>query len=628
MRNFKKKKPAFKIIVFLFLLCNYNFLNAQNENSKWYFGIKAGLDFMTNPPTILTNSAMHSGDGSSSIADASGNLLFYTNGDTIWNRLHQVMANGTGLLSYQNTSQPTIILKKLGSSNLYYIFNMAPNLYTPSFAYSLVDMNLASGNGSVTIKNNIIYPNVSSEKLMLVKHCNRKDYWAIIHEYNSANFRAYLLSAAGLNTVAVVSSVGSVHTGVNTIGCMKISPNGSKLAISLYNYPGPGKFELYDFNTSNGVVSNPLILANFFGADGCEFSPDGSKLYATPLLGNSLYQYDLCAGSNSAVANSQMSFSASFTGQLQLATNGKIYLARANQTSLGVINNPNAAGALCNYIDNGQSIAPKKSWPGLPNFINDPLQFSPTAYTFTLGAGYFCQSVSFQAPFVNTVVSTCAASSSPLSGLLWNFDDPASAASNTSTALNPTHVFSSPGLHNVKLLLFTACGADTLSQNILVQASPSISVSGNFTVCPYQSTIFTASGATSYTWSNGVISPSISLSSASSIQFIVTGMNSISGCKSSKTLTLNVNPCLSLSSVAEETNSFHLFPNPNTGIFSVETEDIIHIEVLDILNRILLEKDLSKGKTDLDLTPLPAGTYLIKCIGLHGSRSGRFIKIN
>jgi hypothetical protein len=80
--------------------------------------------------------------------------------------------------------------------------------------------------------------------------------------------------------------------------------------------------------------------------------------------------------------------------------------------------------------------------------------------------------------------------------------------------------------------------------------------------------------------------------------------------------------------VADETNSFHLFPNPNTGIFTVETEDIIHIEVLDILNRILFEKDLSKGKTDIDLTPLPAGTYLIKCIGLHGSRSGRLIKIN
>lgn len=37
MRNFKKKKPAFKIIVFLFLLCNYNFLNAQIASTYTIF---------------------------------------------------------------------------------------------------------------------------------------------------------------------------------------------------------------------------------------------------------------------------------------------------------------------------------------------------------------------------------------------------------------------------------------------------------------------------------------------------------------------------------------------------------------------------------------------------------------
>jgi hypothetical protein len=624
---FFQKKLVALIAFCTCVLLNSGILLGQNETSKWYFGFNAGLDFMTNPPTILTNGMAYTTEGSSSIADSGGNLLFYTKGDTIRNKLHQVMSNGDGLIGNQTTSQCSAIIKKPGSPNLYYVFTLAPNLLTPSFAYSLVDMNLASGNGSVTVKNTIIYPASSSEKLTVVKHCNRKDYWVIIHEYNSANFRAYLLSALGVNTVAIVSSVGTIHTGQNWGGCMKAAPNGSKLAIALYENPGQGNFELYDFNTSTGNVSNPIILTSFNRAYGCEFSADGSKLYATPFAGNILYQYNLCAGSPSAIVNSQVSFSATSAGQLQLASDGKIYVARWNKSALGVINNPNAAGGLCNYVDNGQSIAPKLSSVGLPNFNNDFLHFLPS-YSYTFGIGNFCQTVSFLAPPVSTVASACAASSSPLSGLLWNFDDPASAASNTSSALNPTHVFSSPGLHNVKLILFTACGADTLSQNILVQASPNISVSGNFTVCPYQSTIFTASGATSYTWSNGVISPSISISSASYIQFIVTGMNSINGCKSSKTITLNVNPCLSLSSVADETNSFHLFPNPNTGIFTVETEDIIHIEVLDILNRILFEKDLSKGKTDLDLTPLPAGTYLIKCIGLHGSRSGRLIKIN
>lgn len=624
---FFQKNIVAAIAVLTCAILNCGFLLGQNETSKWYFGFNAGLDFMTNPPTVLTSGMAYTTEGSSSIADSGGNLLFYTKGDTIRNKLHQVMSNGGGLIGNQTTSQCSAIIKKPGSSNLYYVFTLAPNLLTPGFAYSLVDMNLASGYGSVTIKNTILYPDSSSEKLTVVKHCNRKDYWVIIHEFNSANFRAYLLSAAGVNTIAIMSSVGTVHTGQNWCGCMKAAPNGSKLALALYENPGQGNFELYDFNTSTGTVSNPLILTSFNSAYGCEFSSDGSKLYATPFAGNILYQYNLCAGSPSAIINSQVSFSVTSAGQLQLASDGKIYVARWNKSALGVINNPNAAGTLCNYVDNGQSIAPKFSTLGLPNFNNDLLRFLPS-YSYTFGIGNFCQTVSFLAPPLSTVAIACAASSSPFTGLLWDFDDPSSAASNTSAALNPTHVFSSSGLHRVKLLLYTACGADTLSQNILVPASPSISVSGNFTVCPYQSTTLTASGANSYTWSNGVTSSNITVSSSSSKQYVVTSIDPASGCKSSKTITLSVNPCLGLNSLNNDINSFHLFPNPNTGVFSIESDYAIHIELQDVLNRILVEKDLNKGRTDFDLSYLPAGSYLIRVAGLHGSGSCRFIKTN
>src|ERR1044072_10401 len=82
---------------------------SQNENTKWYFGENAALNFMTNPPTQLNNSSMSTMEGSSSIADASGNLLFYTDGLTVYNKLHAVMANGTGLSGNQSTSQAALI---------------------------------------------------------------------------------------------------------------------------------------------------------------------------------------------------------------------------------------------------------------------------------------------------------------------------------------------------------------------------------------------------------------------------------------------------------------------------------------------------------------------------------------
>src|SRR4051812_35080722 len=65
----------------------------QGTTSKWYFGRFAGLDFSPNPPTAITGS-VNTREGSSSICDLWGSLLFYTNGDTVYTKQHQIMFNG------------------------------------------------------------------------------------------------------------------------------------------------------------------------------------------------------------------------------------------------------------------------------------------------------------------------------------------------------------------------------------------------------------------------------------------------------------------------------------------------------------------------------------------------------
>ena len=69
---------------------------SQNETVNWYFGYQAGLNFSANnnTPTLLTDSAMITPAGCSSISDSQGNLLFYTNGNTVWNKDHQIMESG------------------------------------------------------------------------------------------------------------------------------------------------------------------------------------------------------------------------------------------------------------------------------------------------------------------------------------------------------------------------------------------------------------------------------------------------------------------------------------------------------------------------------------------------------
>ncbi len=97
---------------------------SQNQTSKWYFGSYAGLDFLTNPPTILLNSVINIPEGCATTSDVSGNLLFYTNGETIYNSSHNVMANGSALNGSCTPTQSSIILKQPGNNPNYYIFTV------------------------------------------------------------------------------------------------------------------------------------------------------------------------------------------------------------------------------------------------------------------------------------------------------------------------------------------------------------------------------------------------------------------------------------------------------------------------------------------------------------------------
>ncbi|MBX3164811.1 MAG: hypothetical protein KF900_10040 [Bacteroidetes bacterium] len=148
----------------------------QNTNAKWCFGFGAGLDFTTNPPTTFSN-AIGVYEGCSSIADACGNLLMYTEGATVYNKQHQVMANGTGLLGNNTPQQSSVIIKQPGNTNLYYIFTVQGANGGAGLNYSVVDMSLAVGLGSVTVKNVPLYSAPCNEALAATMHANNTDYF-------------------------------------------------------------------------------------------------------------------------------------------------------------------------------------------------------------------------------------------------------------------------------------------------------------------------------------------------------------------------------------------------------------------------------------------------------------------
>ena len=94
---------------------------SQNETNNWYFGNNAGLNFNNGRLNIQTDGNMNTIAGCSSISDINGDLLFYTNGASVWNKNHVIMDNGNDLAGDTNNTQTSIIIPKPNNQNIYYI---------------------------------------------------------------------------------------------------------------------------------------------------------------------------------------------------------------------------------------------------------------------------------------------------------------------------------------------------------------------------------------------------------------------------------------------------------------------------------------------------------------------------
>jgi PKD repeat protein len=627
-----------KLICNFLLLCLCINLTAQNEFSKWYFGTQAGLDFNTNPPTILTNGIVNNGEGVATICDNTGSLLFYTDGIGVANSAHALMANGSPLFGNGSSTQSAMIVKQPGNNNLFYIFTVALSNSSNGARYSIVDMNLAAGLGSVTVLNAPMY-NPCTEKQVAVRHCNGKDAWIVSHHFGTNEFRAYLLSSSGLSASPVISPIGEAFTtpGTAPLGQMKISPDGKKLAMAMNTTSvtsASGGFHLFDFDAATGVVSNSLVLLSGnniiagTGAYGVEFSPDGSKLYGSTSVINTyscaLHQWNICAGSNQAIVASQYSISLTLPfvvpGSLQRAIDGKLYLAMGNTQYLSVINNPNATGSAMGFSLNAIDVSPKMCRLGLPNYINGYTHTVPALFTNTLA----CQTASFTVPPVPTFSSGCSTTPYLYSNYLWDFGEAAAGAANSSTLTNPAHTYSSTGTYTVSLILYGACTNDTLKKVVTIATpGPTVNVAGNFAICKGDKYTYTASGASSYVWSNSSTVPTVALNPVTTTSYSVSG--TLNGCTLSKTFTIEVNPCTGINAL-QNNGTFHVFPNPFKESLSVQTLSDSEITLTNLEGRVILKSKLHAGNNEINTSELQSGIYFIQANNAENTWRGRFVK--
>jgi gliding motility-associated-like protein len=370
------------LFLLVFLAC-FNSLLAQKQANIWYFGLYTGLDFNFSYPKILSSKQDFFGPVSV-IADDSGKLLFYTDGNSVWNRQQELMPNGTDLFG-SLISTHTLIVPHSGNKNLFYIFSLIhPYFDDPGFWYSLVDMRLAGGMGDVVQKNALLSVS-STGKVSATHHDNGKDYWVMMHEYNNNTFKAYAITPQGIDKQAIISNIGIIPPDStkfsNFAGQMKFSPDGKLLAMAMGL---PEVVEVFAFNKNTGKITQPIALLSlaedvykYNASYGLEFSPNGRYLYVTGLA-DFLYQFDLQAtdiqASKKTLYTPEQAAKDSVWAlyELQLAPDGKIYVVvdHNKDSYLGVIEQPNLADSLCNFRTKGLYLENGAVTFSLPNFVS------------------------------------------------------------------------------------------------------------------------------------------------------------------------------------------------------------------------------------------------------------------
>ncbi len=502
-----KRLTALFVPIALVLSSTTIFAQIAKEGSIWYFEGGFGLDFNFDPPNQLLDGRVYWQGKSSAICDRIGNLLFYTSGDSVWTNNHEPMLNGYGLNGANFPIYTTsVIVPHPGDGQLYYIFKANlehDNVPFTGLHYSVVDISRDNGLGEVIYKKHNFIP-VTSPFLTVTRHADEKSYWVIAHGWVDNLFYAIHVTEAGVSD-PVVSAIGSSYGNVsfNSNMQMKISPDGTKIAVTQSGGAESGFVHLYDFNSKTGSVSNYREL-NIWSTGGVEFSPNSELMYVTAYSKvpfetyPGIAQFDVNSGIKEDIMDSEVQVGDNSylieLGELQLGPDGKIYggdqFGGQQDPNLCVITNPNMKGMSCNFVDEGPLFPYWASPQRLPLFVQSIFRESP-AVPEAMG----CTGIPSQV----RVTSLGYADS-----LQWDFGDGIQSSFPFATGKIVNHVYEQTGEYTLRVKKYIGnLSREIVSKTIIIER-PVVDIGADTILCRGDELVLDAgNNGMDFLWSNG-----------------------------------------------------------------------------------------------------------------------------
>lgn len=314
------------------------------EAYVWYFhnvtGEIFGLDFNSGTPLLITenpNIPAPVNHNKSTFCDATGELLYFTNGDALYRADGSLVQNGDGLQTHESAHWGSVFIRKPGSDHEIYLFTAGSEVtsFADGVRYSIIDETLDNGLGGIVDgSKNTFVSSLINESVTTVRHCNLVDFWLTMIEPATSEFRAYLVTEDGISSEPVVSSVNV--TDENISWCIKANGAGDRLV-----YGG----HVFDFDPATGEAQQVHTFDLEFVV-AYAFSESGNKLYfQSGNLNINMFQADVTGSVESWDDNlsviSNQAFSA-FGFGMSLGPDGRVYHEQSVSGWLSIIENPDA----------------------------------------------------------------------------------------------------------------------------------------------------------------------------------------------------------------------------------------------------------------------------------------------
>jgi len=390
-------KITFFCVLLFWNLCN-NLLHSQKHDYNWLFGYGTGI--IPDSANPFGGIIMSFNDGkiefttqarefefnyqTNSYSNASGKLLYMSNGCSLADSEAQILPNGDSLgygkiwgvncpksqplpqaglfLHFENNQDTLIYLHTILDT-----FNGGEKAFLKCIYETKIDIS----NKSVISKNKIILYDTLYGNLMAVPTENYTKWWILVPKKRSNEYYILLYTQKGVEKV-LRQQIGIEHIELGTGGSQGIfSPDGKRYAF----YSSLNGLQVFDFNRTTGLLSNFRWYDITFPVNaisGCGFSPNSRFVYVSNTT--EVIQVDLEELNSDKALDTVGVFDNFFDPyattykQMALGPDCRLYISTSGGNRyLHVIMHPDRKGKECMLINRGLKL-PTRNANAIPNF--------------------------------------------------------------------------------------------------------------------------------------------------------------------------------------------------------------------------------------------------------------------